>query len=645
MNFNGKKPDFSGWATKYNIYCADGRTIMNDAFADDDGRDVPIVYGHNHKDIDSVLGHGLLESRPEGIYMYGFLNDTDKGKNAKMQVEHGDIKHLSIYANNLEEHAGDVYHGVIREVSLVLAGANKGAVIDHPVIAHGDSMEQIDGEAIIMTIDDDVLSIAHADEKKEEKKEEKPMPKDQNGGGKTVKDVLDSMNEDQRNVLEYLIAKAYEDAKGGKKESKETKDEGNDEDMKHDLFEQDNGRPVITHAMMQDLINTAKENRTSLKKVVEDSLKNGVLAHAVYNHNEDGTQGTEQKYGIADINWLFPEYHELNNEPELIKRRTEWVSVVMNGVGHSPFSRIKTSYADITMDEARAKGYVKGNRKVEEVFNLLRRTTDPQTIYKKQKLDRDDIIDITDFNVVAFIKKEMRIMLDEELARAILIGDGRSALDNDKIQENHIRPIASDDNLYTLKVHAQTGVDDDSTAKNIIRAVVVGQEDYEGSGSKIMFMPQRYMTNMLLLEDGFGRSLYTKESLAQKMMVNSIVPVPVMNGFVNDDGEVLVGVIVDLKDYKVGADRGGAMQMFEDFDIDYNQEKYLMETRCSGCLTKVHSALAVWLDPATGATYTEASPVDGDNPKTNGWYEKVGDAYVKTTDTTVDASKTYYVKG
>ena len=535
MNFNGKKPDFSGWATKYNIYCADGRTIMNDAFADDDGRDVPIVYGHNHKDIDSVLGHGLLESRPEGIYMYGFLNDTDKGKNAKMQVEHGDIKHLSIYANNLEEHAGDVYHGVIREVSLVLAGANKGAVIDHPVIAHGDSMEQIDGEAIIMTIDDDVLSIAHADEKKEEKKEEKPMPKDQNGGGKTVKDVLDSMNEDQRNVLEYLIAKAYEDAKGGKKESKETKDEGNDGDMKHDLFEQDNGRPVITHAMMQDLINTAKENRTSLKKVVEDSLKNGALAHAVYNHNEDGTQGTEQTYGIADINWLFPEYHELNNEPELIKRRTEWVSVVMNGVGHSPFSRIKTSYADITMDEARAKGYVKGNRKVEEVFNLLRRTTDPQTIYKKQKLDRDDIIDITDFNVVAFIKKEMRIMFDEELARAILIGDGRSALDNDKIQENHIRPIASDDDLYTLKVHAQTGTDDDGTAKNIIRAVIVGQEDYEGSGSKKMFMPQRYLTNMMLLEDGFGRPLYTKESLAQKMMVDSIVPVPVMNGFVNDE--------------------------------------------------------------------------------------------------------------
>ena len=645
MNFNGKKPDFSGWATKYNIGCADGRTIMNDAFADDDGRDVPIVYGHNHKDIDSVLGHGLLESRPEGMYMYGFLNETDKGKNAKMQIEHGDIKHLSIYANNLEEHAGDVYHGVIREVSLVLAGANKGAVIDHPVIAHGDSMEQIDGEAIIMTIDDDVISIAHADEKKEEKKEEKPMPKDQNGGGKTVKDVLDSMNEDQRNVLEYLIAKAYEDAKGGKKESKETKYEGNDGDMKHDLFEQDNGRPVITHAMMQDLINTAKENRTSLKKVVEDSLKNGVLAHAVYNHNEDGTQGTEQTYGIADINWLFPEYHELNNEPEFIKRRTEWVSTVMNGVGHSPFSRIKTSYADITMDEARAKGYMKGKLKQEEVFSLLRRTTDPQTIYKKQKLDRDDIIDITDFNVVAFIKKEMRIMLDEELARAILIGDGRSPLDNDKIQESHIRPIATDSDLYTLKVHAQTGTDDDGTAKNIIRAVIVGQEEYEGSGSKVMFMPQRYLTNMLLLEDGFGRPLYTKESLAQKMMVNSIVPVPVMNGFVNDADEVLVGVIVDLKDYKVGADRGGAMQMFEDFDIDYNQEKYLMETRCSGCLTKVHSALAVWLDPATGATYTEASPVDGDNPKTNGWYEKVGDAYVKTTDTTVDASKTYYVKG
>lgn len=647
MNFNGKKPDFSGWATKYNIGCADGRTIMTDAFADDDGRDVPIVYGHNHKDIDSVLGHGLLEGRPEGIYMYGFLNETDRGKNAKMQIEHGDIKYLSIYANNLEEHAGDVYHGVIREVSLVLAGANKGAVIDHPVIAHGDGTEQIDGEAIIMTIDDDELVISHADEEDEkkepekkepeEKKEDDPVEKNQN---RTVKDVLDSMNEEQRNVLEFLVAKAYEDAG----ESTDN-NEGNDEDMKHDLFEQDNGRPVITHAMMQDLINTAKENRTSLKKVVEDSLKNGVLAHAVYNHKEDGTQGAEQKYGIADINWLFPEYHELNNEPELIKRRTEWVSTVMNGVGHSPFSRIKTSYADITMDEARAKGYVKGNRKVEEVFNLLRRTTDPQTIYKKQKLDRDDIIDITDFNVVAFIKKEMRIMLDEELARAILIGDGRSALNNDKIQENHIRPIASDDDLYTLKVHAKTGTDDDGTAKNIIRAVIVGQEEYEGSGSKLMFMPQRYLTNMLLLEDGFGRPLYTKESLAQKMMVNSIVPVPVMNGIVNDDDEVLVGVIVDLNDYKVGADRGGAMQMFEDFDIDLNQEKYLMETRCSGCLVKVHSALAVWLDPATGATYTEASPVDGDNPKAKGWYEKVGDAYVKTTDTTVDASKTYYVKG
>ena len=577
--------DFSGWATRNDVKCADGRTIRKGAFADQNGKKVPLVYAHQHNSIENVLGHGILENRDEGVYMYGYFNDTEMAKYAKEAVQHGDIVGLSIYANQLKQRGGDVLHGMIREVSLVLAGANPEAYIDVPV-AHSADQDDDDFEAVIYPGTEIVLK--HAEKVEPEIKEEPKMEEKKVAENKerTIKDVYDEMTEEQKKVVQFMVGMALQEAKG-----KNNDDDEEEEEMKHNLFDNDTPNNSLSHEDVVKIFGDAKR-LGSLKAAVQDSMENGALAHAVY--NEDSTQ---QTYGMADINYLFPDYKSLNTPPEFIKRDQDWVNVIMNGVHHTPFSRIKSMFANITMDEARAKGYTKGNRKVEEVFSLLKRTTDPQTIYKKQKLDRDDVLDITSFDVVAWIKGEMRIMLDEEIARAILIGDGRISTDDDKIFENHIRPIATDDALYAIKVDVPRPVTDDQTPKQIIRYFLKNRKNYKGSGNLVFFTTEDMLSDMLLLEDGFGHALYADEAaLARKLRVNKIVTVPVMENIVATTDNVtktLVAVAVDLKDYNVGADKGGSVEMFDDFDIDYNQMKYLIETRCSGALIKPYSAMVV----------------------------------------------------
>ena len=564
--------DFSGWATRNNLKCSDGRTIRKDAFKDNNGQKVPLVWNHQHNEPFNVLGHALLENREEGVYAYCAFNDTEAGQNAKRLVEHGDVSALSIYANQLKQHGGDVIHGSIREVSLVLAGANPGAFIDS-VICHG---EESDEEAIIYTGED--ISLSHADN--EEMKEEKPMEDtkkvENNSGNKTVKDVFDTLTEEQKTVVYALIGQALEDA--GKTDENDDEEDNN---MKHNVFDQDEMMQgnVLSHSDMEEIFSDAK--RTG-------SLKESFLAHAV---------GT---YGIDAIDTLFPEPKSMNTPPEFIKRDTNWVAGVINGVHHTPFSRIKSMFANITEDEARAKGYIKGKLKKEEVFTLLKRTTTPTTIYKKQKLDRDDIIDITDFDVVAWIKSEMRMMLDEEIARAILVGDGRLTSDDDHINETNIRPIWKDDDLYTIKtkITVDASATDDDKAKAVIKAAVKSRKNYKGSGNPVLYTTEDFLTNCLLLEDTQGYRLYKSEQdVATAMRVSRIVTVPVMENLSRTDSESktrnLVGIIVNLNDYNVGADKGGAVNMFDDFDIDYNQQKYLMETRCSGALIKPYSAIAL----------------------------------------------------
>ncbi len=640
-----KKFDFSGWATRNDLKCADGRTIRRDAFKEQDGKTVPLVWMHMHDSPDNVLGHAQLENRNEGVYAYCRFNETEQGKNAKQLVEHGDVTSLSIYANQLKQQSGDVLHGIIREVSLVLAGANPGAFIDVPVLAHGDEMVESTDEAIIYSGEE--FSLEHSDEeetkedtlehkdepseqKEEAPKEEEKKMADAENGGKTVKDVFDSMNEDQKNVVYFMIGKALEDA--GVKDG----DDGEEgENVSHNVFENDTPENTLSHADMETIFSDAKR-LGSLREAVKQHQENGVLQHAVYNDD-----GSEQTYGIANIDYLFPDYKNIDNQPPFIKRNVEWVSTVMNGVHHTPFSRVKSMFANITMDEARAKGYVKGNRKVEEVFNLLKRTTDPQTIYKKQKIDRDDTIDITDFDVVAYLKAEMRGMLDEECARAILIGDGRNALDDDKIFENHIRPIATDDELYAIKVGVTAGSDDAATAKNVIRAMIKNRKYYKGSGNLTFFTTEDWLSEMLLLEDGFGHSLYkTEQELATKLRVNRIVAVPVLEGYTVNN-KPIVGIAVDLKDYNVGADKGGSVQMFDDFDIDFNQMKYLIETRFSGALIRPFSAMVVTIGGGR-TTYEEVASPTG-NPSTSSYFEKEGDLYKPSRDTSVNNKKTYYV--
>ena len=574
--------DFSGWATRNDIRCADGRTIRRDAFKDDDGKIVPLVWMHGHGDVSNVLGHALLENRPEGVYTYGWFNDTPQAQDAKTAVAHRDIDHLSIYANKLKQKkGGDVLHGSIKEVSLVLAGANPGAFIDVPTLAHSDE-EFDDYDATIYT--DEELELAHV-EKDEEEDEEQEAAKEEKkvaGKEKTVKDVFDSLTEEQKNVVYFMIGQALEDAKGGsgakadEEDDVEHYDMYGGYDMKHNVFdmEESSGANTLTHADMEVILKDAKK---------QGSLSESVLAHA-------------EDYGIDGIEWLFPEDRNLNNTPEWIKRDTEWVQTVMGAVHHTPFSRVKSQFANITEDEARARGYIKGKLKKEEVFSLLKRATTPQTVYKKQKMDRDDIIDITDFDVVAWIKGEMRMMLNEELARAFLIGDGRLASDDDKISEDHVRPIANDADLFTIKKAVTFGENatEDDKAKAVIRAAVKARKDYKGSGNPTLFTTEDWLTDMLLLEDDIGHKLYkTEQELATAMRVSKIVTVPVMEGH-QVGGKNLIGIIVNLADYNVGADKGGAINMFEDFDIDYNQEKYLIETRCSGALVKPYSAIVLF---------------------------------------------------
>ena len=577
------KYDFSGWATKNNLKCSDGRTIMKDAFKHNDGQTVPLVWSHQHNDPLNVLGHALLENRDNGVYAYCTFNDTEAGKNAKMLVEHGDVTALSIYANQLKQKGGNVEHGVIREVSLVLAGANPGAFIDS-ILRHGETSDE---EGVIYTGED--IELYHADEeiqndKKEEEAEVEENNKLEHAEEKTIQDVVDSMSEEQKNVMYALIGQALEE----KAVEHSNIDNGGEEEMKHNVFENDNqnNQNVLSHADMEQILKDAKR---------VGSLKEAVLQHA----DEHGdaiydTYGIKPNAEGEGISMLFPEYRNMNNVPEFIKRDTGWVAQVMSGVHHTPFSRIKSMFADIREDEARALGYMKGDLKKEEVFSLLKRTTDPQTIYKKQKLHRDDVIDITSFDVVAWIKQEMRMMLEEEIARAILIGDGRLADDDNKIQQQHIRSIANEDPLFAIHKELQVA-EGEEKAKGFIKSVLRARKDYKGSGEPTMFLAEDMLVEMLLLEDKNGRIIYESEqALARALRVKNIVTVPVMEGAKNlaKDKNVLA-IVVNLKDYNVGADKGGAVAMFEDFDIDYNAQKYLIETRCSGALVKPFSAIVI----------------------------------------------------
>lgn len=626
----GKQYDVSGYATRNDIRCADGRTIRKDAFKDCDGMTVPFVWMHVHDDPDMVLGHALLENRDDGVYAHCKFNNSKKAQSAKELVRNGDVAALSIYANQLVQKGGNVLHGVIRDVSLVLAGANPGAYIDSLSFEHSADEDFDDGEAIISF--NDSIELAHADEGETAPKEE-PKKEDEKVADKekTVQDVFNELTEEQKNVVYYLIGKALEGKKGGASDN----DEG-EENVKHNVFESDDN--YLSHADMEGILADAKRNG-SLKKALEDRFGSAELTHAVYDEN-----GNEVTYGIANLDYLFPEAKTMRNDPEFIRRNDEWVSVVMNGVHHTPFSRVKSVFANITMDEARAKGYMKGNRKVEEVFSLLKRTTDPQTIYKKQKIDRDDVIDITDLDIVAYMKGEMRLMLNEEAARAMLVGDGRLSTDDDKIFENHIRPVWGDDDLYTIKVPVTAGNTDADTAKAMIRAFIKARKNYKGSGNITLFTTEDWLSEMLLLEDGFQHELYADEdALAKKLRVRRIVTCPIMEGL-SKDGAQLAMIALDLHDYNVGADKGGAVSMFDDFDIDFNQMKYLIESRFSGALIKPFSAFAVTVG-GTATTYTEVTPSEGDNPKEEGWYEKSGILYIPTGDTTVKTGKTYYEKG
>ena len=654
--------DFSGWATRNDLKCSDGRTIRKDAFKHNDGQTVPLVWNHDHNDPMNVLGHALLENRDEGVYAYCSFNNTPAGNNAKQLVQHGDVTALSIYANQLKQYGADVVHGAIREVSLVLAGANPGAFID-AVLEHGELSE--DSAIIYNDVEELYLEhtvtnatepvdeepekpqkpkktkaapkeapkddhLEHADEKEEASEEddggddgetvadvfntlsdkqkqvvyaligqaiedakggksvehselshaddEEDEDDDEEGGdGETVADVFNTLSEKQKKVVYALIGQAIEDAKDGKSNTNDDGEEPKGEEMKHNVFETEetNDVTVLSHSEMQEIFADAKRG---------GSLKDAVLSH-----------------GIENIEYLFPEAKSLNNPPEYIKNPDDWVKKVMNGVHHTPFSRIKSMFADITEADARAKGYIKGHRKVEEVFGLLKRVTTPTTVYKKQKIDRDDAIDITDFDVVAWLKAEMRMMLDEEIARAILIGDGRNGASEDKINEQCIRPIWTDDDLYTVKktISVASNATDDTKAKAFIRAAVKARKNYRGSGNPTLFTTEDVLTDCLLMEDQTGRIIYdTMDKLVTTLRVKEIVTVsPMEDIFREADGKTysLLGLIVNLNDYNVGADKGGAVNMFDDFDIDYNAQKYLIETRCSGALTRPFSAIALEL--------------------------------------------------
>ena len=610
--------DFCGWASKNDLLCSDGRTIRRGAFAGDDGKKVPIVYQHQHTNINNVLGHAILENRDEGMYAYCYLNQNDNGKMAKELIRHGDICAMSIYANKLKQIGNDVIHGEIKEVSLVHAAANPGAAIESVVLEHSDGSTE--EEAIIYSGEDTQYEIlSHADtstqtstdktvndilngmseakknvlyymlakvSETDEEAENDDTIEDSDirhadvSGGRTIQDIFDTFTPDEKKVAFFLIGKAIEESGSMEQSDIPNIDDESEENetMKHNVFENnqvDNDETVLSHAEIEEIFRDTKQYGT---------LKNSALAH-----------------GVTNIEYLFPDAKTVTPTPELIKRNDDWVSKVMGSVHRTPFSRIKSSAANLTEDDARAKGYMKGKLKKDEVFSLLKRTTEPTTIYKKQKLDRDDVVDITDFDVVAWIKSEMRMMLNEEIARAILIGDGRLTSSDDKIPEDHIRPVAFDSELYTVPIEVTVAAQatDDDKAKAIIRSIIKGRKEYKGSGNPVMYTTEDVLTDMLLMEDKMGRVVYDSVTkLATALRVSEIVTVPVMEGLKDSEGNAVIAVIVNLADYNVGADRGGEVNMFDDFDIDYNAMKYLIETRCSGALTKPYSALAVKLKTA-----------------------------------------------
>lgn len=587
----GKPYDFSGWATRANVKCSDGRTIKPDAFKDCDGQVVPLVWNHQHNDPNNILGHALLKGKDGDVYAYCSFNSSESGQAAKVLVEHGDISSLSILANQLIQKGSDVVHGVIREVSLVLAGANPKAFIDE-IVCHSDEtvetaviffdeplslehgeIKDDDGEEIIEQKDESVSISYAADDRQADENGEETESNNDSESEETVADIYNTLTDKQKDAVCTIVAEALDEG------NNET--EGGNDSMKHNIFDKDETQKdeVLSHDAINAIIGDAKRF---------GSLKESFLQHA-------------DTYGIEQIDWLFPDARNLNNPPEFIKRDAGWVQKVMGAVHHTPFSRIKSTFADITEDDARAKGYMKGNLKKEEVFSLLKRTTSPTTVYKKQKLDRDDVIDITDFDVVSWLKAEMRMMLDEELARAYLIGDGRLASSDDKINESNIRPIAKDEELFTIQasVNVSNNATSDDVAKAFIRTAIKTRKDYKGSGQPTLFTTEDMLTDMLLLEDNIGHALYADEAaLARKLRVKEIVTVPVMEDAKGKNGGALLGIIVNLADYNVGADKGGAINMFDDFDIDYNQQKYLIETRCSAALTKPYSAMALELKRA-----------------------------------------------
>lgn len=601
-----EKFDFVGWATKYNIKCADGRTIMNDAFKDQDGAKVPLVWNHKHDSTATILGHALLKAFPEGIKAYGSFNGTPAGKEAKELVAHGDIETLSIMAFPIQETSTrHVMHGAIKEVSLVLAGANPGAQILNG-LAHSDDGDD-DEFAVIYSGEPIEESLEHSDEPQAEtpaepvvetpapepevKPEDQPQeapeaaetPQENPEGLEhaeseetSIGEILESMTEEQRVAALALAASAYEDGKNSKE------DEDGGEEMTHNLFE--NTAPeqkVLTHDEFSAILGDAIRMKSTLKE--------SFMAHAA-------------TYGIDNIEYLFPDVTNLDKEPQFIMRDQEWVATVINGVHRTPFSRIRSTFADITADEARAKGYTKGNRKIEEVFGLLKRETTPTTVYKKQKLDKDDITDVTTMDVVAWLRKEMRMMLNEELARAFLVGDGRSAVSQDKIKEDNIRPIWTDDDFFTVKKQLPAA----STTEAKMEAIIRVRKDYKGSGNLTLFTNEDFLIDMQLLKDTTGRIIYdTNEKLKAFLRVNSIVTVPVFENLTRTVGEgagaktyKLEGLLVNLNDYNVGTDKGGVIGWYDDFDIDFNQYKYLIETRLSGALTKYHSAVALEVEQA-----------------------------------------------
>ena len=570
--------DFSGYATKANTKCYDGLTIAPNAFADDNGRTVPVVWNHNHSGPEYVLGHALLQNRRDGVYAYVKMNDTPSGQTALEAVRSGDIDAMSIFANGLKKAGQTVMHGVIRELSLVLVGCNPGALIDE-IVAHGADNDGEGGEAFIYT--DGGLSLKHGLDPDDNplNEEDDEMAKE---GGKTLEEVVDTMNDEQKEALYALVGMAKNDLDEDDDPEEDDYDEEDDnddeddydeeDDMKHNVFDNDPEQGVLRHSM--DEINAAIADGKSC-----GSMKDAFIAH-----------------GIEDVEWLFPEDHLLDTPPRIIDNDQSWVSKVMSGVHHIPFSRVKSMAADLTEEDARAKGYIKGNFKKEQVFSLLKRSTTPTTVYKKQKMDRDDVADITGFDVIAWLKQEMRVKLNEELARAYLIGDGRLSSSDDKINEGNIRPIYNDDDLFTIKVQVETAAGDDTATKldKMMTAVLKARKNYKGAGNPTFYTTEDTLTDLLLLKDKIGHRLYKNEAeVAQALRVKEIVTVPQMEGMTGKLGGEFVGIIVNLADYTVGADKGGSVNMFDDFDIDYNQQKYLIETRCSGAMTTPFGAMAI----------------------------------------------------